>query len=178
MGLDLLEFALAVEESFAIYLPDADAVRLTTPGILIDYLERRLTPSTTAQCLDQIAFYRVRRAAMRLLDKPRDAFRPDTSWTELIPEKHRRRHWQLLQQAVGIPRWPRLTLWGSFPASGNSVGATACYLATKCPSALKGASPTWSRREITEVVTRLMAEELGVTQFQMTDRFVQDLGFS
>src|SRR2546430_11185332 len=27
MGLDLLEFTLAIEESFAIYLPDADAVR-------------------------------------------------------------------------------------------------------------------------------------------------------
>jgi len=178
MGLDLLEFTLAIEESFAIYLPDADAVRLTTPGELVNYLEQRLPPSASAQCLDQLAFYSVRRAAMRLLQKPRDQFRPDTPWTDLLPEKHRRRHWQLLQQAVGLPRWPKLTPWGSFPYAAKSVGATARYLATKCPSALKGQSPTWSRSEITEVVTRLMGEELGVTQFKMSDRFVQDLGFS
>jgi hypothetical protein len=115
---------------------------------------------------------------MNLLDKPRSAFHPYAHWAELLPEKHRRRHWQLLQHAVGMPRWPKLTLWGSFPDSANSVGATARFLATKCPSALKGRSPTWSRTEITEVVTRLMAEELRVTQFKMSDRFVQDLGFS
>jgi len=178
VGLDLLEFTLAIEESFAIYLPDVDAVRVTTPAELIDYLEQRLPPSASAQCLDQLAFYAVRRAAMRLLHKPRNEFRPDTAWTELLPEKHRRRHWQLLQQAVGVPRWPRLTPWGSFPSAAKNVGATARYLATKCPSALKGQSPTWSRREITEVVTRLMGEELGVTEFKMSDRFVQDMGFS
>src|SRR6266566_1528349 len=146
MGLDLLEFTLTIEESFAIYLPDADAVRLTTPGDLIKYLEQRLPPSASAQCLDQLAFYSLRPAAMRLLDKRRHAVRPATPWTELLPARHRRRHWQLLQQAVGTPRWPRLTPWGSFPDSAKSVGATARFLATKCPSALKGRSPSWSRR--------------------------------
>lgn len=33
MGLDLLEFTLAIEESFAIYLPDADAVRVKDLGL-------------------------------------------------------------------------------------------------------------------------------------------------
>jgi hypothetical protein len=178
MGLDLVEFVLAIEESFAIYMPDADAVRLTTPGLVIDYLEQRLPPTALPQCLDQLAFYAVRRASMHLLTKPRDAYHPDSRWTDLLAEKHRRRHWRLLQHAVALPKWPRLTPWGSFPRDVETVGGTACFLATKCPSALKGQAPSWSRREITEVVSRLMAVELGVTQFKMTDRFAQDLGFS
>jgi hypothetical protein len=48
----------------------------------------------------------------------------------------------------------------------------------KCPNAMKGKSPAWTRLEITQVVTRLMADELGVTSFKMSDRFVQDLGLS
>ena len=178
MGLDLLEFTLAIEESFALYLPEADAVHLTTPGLVIDYLEKRLPPAVTPQCLDQVAFYLVRRAAMRVLEKPREAFRPNTLWTDLLPAKDRRRHWQLIQHAAAVPKWPRLSLWGSFPKDVESVGGTARFLATRCPSAVKGQAATWTRAEITQVITRLMSEELGVTSFAMGDRFVQDLGLS
>jgi hypothetical protein len=178
MGLDLLEFTLAIEESFALYLPESDAVHLSTPALVIDYLEKRLPPAVTPQCLDQVAFYSVRRAAMRVLDKPRGAFWPNTLWTALLPEKDRRRHWELIQHAAALPKWPRLSLWGSFPKDVASVGGTARYLATRCPSAVKGQAATWTRAEITEIVTRLMSEELGVTSFEMSDRFVQDLGLS
>jgi hypothetical protein len=34
----------------------------------------------------------------------------------------------------------------------------------------------WSRQSIEAIVTRLIAEELGVTEFQPSDRFVQDMG--
>ena len=67
MGLDLLEFTLAIEESFGLYLPEADAVRLVTPGQIIDYLEGRLPPAVSPQCLDQLAFYHIRRASMKVL---------------------------------------------------------------------------------------------------------------
>ena len=56
------------------------------------------------------------------------------------------------------------------------MGGTARFLAAKCPSALKRKAPTWTEAEIAEVVTRLMAIELGITQFNLDDRFVQDLG--
>ncbi len=178
MGLDLLEFTLAIEESFGVYLPEADAVRLITPGQVVDYLEARLPPAASAQCLDQLAFYHVRRAAMQVLGKPRADFRPDALWSDVLLPEHRRRQWQLIGQAIGLPKWPRLTPWGSFPKAVQSLGGTGRFLATKCPGAVKGQAPSWTRREITEVVTRLMAEELGVTTFNMNDRFVQDLGLS
>jgi hypothetical protein len=178
MGLDLLEFTLAIEESFGLYLPEADAVRLTTPGQVIDYLAARLPPAATPQCLDQLAFHQVRRAAMHVLDKPRHVLNPDTPWKEVLLPEHRRRQWQLIGQVVGLPRWPRLTPWGTLPKDVQSMGGTARFLAMRCPNAVKGSSPTWTRLEITQVVTSLMAEELGVTSFSMSDRFVQDLGLS
>ena len=178
MGLDLLEFTLAIEESFGLYLPEADAVRLVTPGQIIDYLEGRLPPAVSPQCLDQLAFYHIRRASMKVLSRPRDAFRPDVLWRDVLLPDHQRRHWELVGQAVGLSKWPKLSLWGSWPKDVESMGGTARFLAMRCPSAVKGQAPAWTRREITEVITRLMAEELGVTAFNMGDRFVQDLGLS
>ena len=178
MGLDLLEFTLAVEESFSLFLPEADAVNLTTPRKVIDYLEQRLAPAASSQCLDQMAFYRIRRAGMQVLGKPRDAFTPPTRWDQLLGSDHQRRQFELVGQATGLPKWPRPTLWGSFRGYTRSLGDTARHLATTCPSAVKGRTPAWTRAEITEVVTRLMERELGVEEFNLDDRFVQDLGLS
>jgi len=176
MGLDSVEFVLALEESFDVYIPDADAVVLTTPRKVIDYLSNRLTAATTSQCLDQMAFYSVRRAAMQVLDRPRTVFTPQARWEEILHAKHHRRQWELVGNATGLPKWPGLNLWVSFPLEVATVGGTARFLAAKCPSALKRKAPVWSEEEITEVVTRLMAIELGITKFNLDDRFVQDLG--
>jgi hypothetical protein len=176
MGLDAVEFVLALEESFALYIPDPDAVTLTTPRKVIDYLEKRLAPVDSPQCLDQMAFYSVRHAAMRILERPRNAFAPTTRWDQLLDSKRQRRQWALVGQATGLPKWPRLTLWGSFPSDVQTLGGTACFLATMCPSAVKGKAPAWTRVEITQVFTRLMEAELGITKFNLDDRFVQDLG--
>ena len=178
MGLDLLEFTLALEESFALFLPEADAVQLTTPRKVIDYLEQRLAAATSSQCLDQMAFYKVRRAGMQVLGRPRDVFTPQARWDQLLETKHHRRQWELVGQATGLPKWPRLTLWGSFPEYVRTLSDTARHLATTCPSAVKGQAPAWTRAEITQVVSRLMDRELGVKEFDLDDRFVQDLGLS
>jgi len=41
---------------------------------------------------------------------------------------------------------------------------------------VKGSAPGWTREEIAQVVTRLVEAELGITEFGLDDRFVQDLG--
>ncbi len=176
MGLDSVEFVLALEESFDLYIPDADAVVLTTPRKVIDYLANRLTAANASQCLDQMAFYSVRRAGMQVLGRARTAFTPQARWDEILHDKHQRRQWELVGKATGLPKWPGLSLWGSFPSDVGTVGGTARFLAAKCPSALKTKAPTWTKKEIAEVVTRLMAIELGITQFNLDDRFGQDLG--
>ena len=176
MGLDLVEFTIAVEDAFQISIPDRDAADLRTPGRLVDYLLDRLTPAGAPVCLDQRAFYTLRGAATRVLDQPRSAFHPNTRWDDLIPARKRRPYWRLLHHATGTSKWPGLTLWGSFPKRTSTVGGTARYLATYTPGALKGSAPSWTRAEIEQVVNRLMADELGITNFRWDQRFVQDLG--
>ena len=175
MGLDLVEFAFAVENAFGLYLPEPEVAELVTPGLLVDYLVKRLPPADTPQCLDQVAFHRIRKGVMLAFDQPRSAIRPDTLWASLIPPKARRHSWELLGHAVGVPAWPKLSVWRPFSGDTETVGRTARFIATRCPGAIKGSSQTWTREEIVEVITRLMADELGVTRFNMTDHFVRDL---
>ncbi len=176
MGLDLVEFTIAVEDAFQLPISDRDAADIRTPGQLVDYLLGRLTPARAPDCLDQRAFYTLRRAGMRVLDQPRSAFHPDTRWDNIILVGKRRQYWHLLHHTTAMSKWPRLTLWGSFPKHISTVGGTARYVATHTPGALKGREPRWTRSEIELVVTRLMADELGITDFRWEQRFVQDLG--
>ncbi len=41
MGLDMVEFVMGVEEAFGIFILDADAEHIRTPGQLVDYVEAR-----------------------------------------------------------------------------------------------------------------------------------------
>jgi hypothetical protein len=47
MGLDGVEFIMAVEDAFAIEIPDADAEQLVTPGHVARYLAARLATAST-----------------------------------------------------------------------------------------------------------------------------------
>lgn len=45
MGLDVVELVMAVESAFDVEIPDADAERLHTVGLLYDYVRDRAAPS-------------------------------------------------------------------------------------------------------------------------------------
>ena len=62
MGLDLVEYVIAIEAAFEIDIPDADARHLETPAKLIDYLCARLGESADGPPLVQTAFYWLRGA--------------------------------------------------------------------------------------------------------------------
>ena len=178
MGLDLIEFTLAVEDSFQLSIPDADAAVIYTPGQLVDYLMTRLPQSSTSGCVEQAAFYALRGASMRVLGYPRAAIGPETRWAEILPRRARRRHWRLLQHATGTSKWPGLTPWGTLPKRLSTIGGTARYLATYTPGAFKGLDKRWTRTEVEKVISGLMTEQLGITTFEWDHRFVQDLGLS
>ena len=177
MGLDLIEFTIAVEDTFRLSIPDADAEALRTPGDLVEYLLARLAVGDHPACLDQRAFYALRRAGMAVLAKPRDAFRPTTQWDEVIPKRRRRRFWHSLHHATGTSKWPVLMPWtGAFGRDVATIGGTARYLATYTPGAFKPKRAAWSRTEVEQVIARLMSEELGVRRFGWDQHFVKDLG--
>jgi acyl carrier protein len=52
MGLDIVEFVIAVEGSFGIDIPDKDAESLETPRLLIEYLGRHLATYGVAAMRD------------------------------------------------------------------------------------------------------------------------------
>jgi len=176
MGLDLLEFTLALEDSFGISIPESDLVEMHTPRRVIDYLVDRLPSASSELCLEQRAFYRLRDGVARAFGVSRERVRVDTPWEELLGSIDRRRRWSLLQHAVAVPAWPRLPLWGAFSGDARTVGATARYLAAYAPGALKPSAEGWTRSGIARVVTALMGYELGVTEFTEESRFVADLG--
>src|SRR6059058_133850 len=106
MGLDLIEFTIAVEDSFQISIPDADASRIQTPGQLVNYLLTRLPPASSSQCLDQCAFYSLRRATMRVLGHARRAIKTESRWDDLLPRTRRRVHWNLLHHPLELRNGP------------------------------------------------------------------------
>jgi hypothetical protein len=48
MGLDSVEFVMAVERAFDIDIPDAAARTMVTPGDMVDYLQTRVTKDRAA----------------------------------------------------------------------------------------------------------------------------------
>lgn len=135
MGLDMVEFVMGVEEAFGIFIPDADAEHIRTPGQLVDYVEARVRAGAAPGCLEQRAFYRVRRAAMQVLKQPWKAVTPTTPWSALLHPNHRRRQWQLVAEVFGVRPWPALRPLFGIASATHSVGDTACTLAASTPAA-------------------------------------------
>lgn len=172
MGLDGVEFVMAVEEAFQIAISDSDSERMVTPRNVVDYILDRLGGSEDRMCMEQRAFYKLRSATMRVFGVARSEVTPDTNWNNILPARLRRHNWKLLQEATGIAPWPSLKFWGRYPAT---VGATARYLSNYAPAALMG-DAAWSRNQVEDAVRRLMHEQLGIQEFEWDDEFVRDFG--
>jgi hypothetical protein len=173
MGLDGVEFVMAVEEAFGLAIPDKDAHGLTTPGHLVTYLERRLVAGQGA-CLEQRAFHALRRAGMAVLGLPRARLRPETRWDDVLPVEKRRRAWKLLHRATGIVAWPGMSFWRGRPEH-ETVGDTARFIATYAAAALQPPTAGWSRPQIEAIVRGLMARQLGIVEFEWHHRFADEL---
>jgi Phosphopantetheine attachment site len=176
VGLDGVEFVMALEETFHIAISDDDAQRMQTPRDVVDYIVGRLGPSERHACLEQRAFYRLRRASMQAFGAKRNAIKPDTRWDTILPGRQTRHNWHLLQRATGTPWWPHLTVRGRIPKEVSTVGSTARRLAINIPGALKDPGIGWNRQDVERIVVELMRDKLGITTFRWNQHFVKDLG--
>ena len=167
---------MAVEESFQIAIPDEDAQRMLTPGDVVRYVYARVGSESDGVCLEQRAFYRLRRASMKVFAQSRNAIKPATRWDEILPPRQRRHNWHLLHRATGTPHWPRLTIRGRIPDPVATVGGTAQYLAMHGGGSFQRPQEGWVQRDIEDVITRLMRDQLGTTEFRWDQEFVRDLG--
>ncbi|MEN6459348.1 MAG: hypothetical protein ABFC63_10505 [Thermoguttaceae bacterium] len=100
MGLELVELVLDVEDTFGFSIADEDTASLTTVGKLYDYVLAHRFREKQDACLTSIAFYKVRRALMSVLDLPRDAVRVSTDLAAIFPRR-RRRTWRAIERATG-----------------------------------------------------------------------------
>lgn len=174
MGLDGVEFVIAAERAFGLSIPDTDAQWLLTPGHLVRYIESRVSAGG-GNCLEQRAFYLLRRAAMDVLKQPRSALGPSACWMGILPASGRWRSWRRLGTATGLRPWPAMYPWSPHPIGQPTVGHTARHLAEHAATFLVPADPAWSRDRIEATVTRLMSERLGIQKFNWNDRFVEEL---
>lgn len=181
MGLDIIEFVIAVEGTFGIDIPDADAVHLETPRQLIDYISDHVLLDVTAPnvCLSQRAFYRSRAAITRRFGVQRGLLRPHTRLRDVLG--NRRDEWKALGRDVGATIWPRLRSESRvFTALGGvaTLGELAQDLATYDVAALRGHATAWTRQEIEVVVLGLIERELSVdmSRYTLDSRFVRDMG--
>lgn len=124
MGLDAVELAIDVEDTFRIAIRDEDYEKLRTVGNLYDYILAKLAAKHAARsavvdgqrepavCLTSAAFCRVRSALLPVVWAPRNQIRPSTSLATLLPVRSRRKIWNEFQKALGLnvpdldrPRW-------------------------------------------------------------------------
>jgi hypothetical protein len=175
MGLDLVEYAISLEKSFGISIPDADAAQLRTARLVADYVARRLEPLGPDRCLTQQAFYKLRAAASRAFAVPAESLAPGTQWSTVFGRRPRS-DWAVLRRAMGAVEWP-LFLWGADGPRTRTLGETAAYLAAQDAVAARRFGEPWSRREIDFVVRAVAAEQLGLRDIPWDAEFVRDLGF-
>lgn len=111
MGLESVEFILAVEERFGIEITDEQAIALKTIGELRDCVGRVLGRKFARGCHTSRTFYQLRRALIEVLRVPRGAIRPETRLEAILPLKMRRSRWAELSRrsdlhlpSLGLPR--------------------------------------------------------------------------
>src|SRR2546430_2048787 len=98
MGLDIVEFVMAVEEAFDIAIPDDEAEQATTPGKLADLVMKKVGATDRSTCLSSRAFYLLRRYTVNELKIPRKYLRPDTPLGAIVPKQSRKGSWEKLKK--------------------------------------------------------------------------------
>ena len=169
MGLDIVEYVMAIEATFGIEIPDAEAARLTTVRHVVDLLERRLPMAPpgapVSPPLDQVAFYRLRQALEERTRVPKPHLRPGTPAREVLTAAEWRPFWRAVAPA------------GPVPDRGGSLGAAARQLAAWQAAALKPPGAQWTRSELEEVVWRVTEYEFGIRpqDYTLDSSFTDDM---
>ena len=176
VGLDTVEFVMALEDRFEMAILDRDAEGLLTPRHVVEFLESRLLGALEPRCLEQRAFHRLRKAGMTTLGRARDEFRPDRRWDELLPEDEMeaQTRWTAFRAAADAESLPSPSL-GRIHFGAATIRGTCEDIVIREPGLVRAPTEGWTRREIEKIVTALMAEELGIMEFRW-DQTWRELG--
>jgi len=125
MGLDAVEIVLAVEDAFDIHIEDAEAEKLLTPRRLIDFIQTKVSSTTTTFCLTQRAFNLLRKALLKQGRWKRREIAPAIRLAALFPRPQRKAEVEKLAFALGIPKPPEFVRarWVNLSLLMVSLGA-------------------------------------------------------
>lgn len=110
MGLEFVEYIMAVEEEFGVAIPDDLMEELTTPRDVVDYLVDCASDIDGDHCRTQRVFYKLRRVLRQRFSVERAAVQLETPLKDLVPVHGRREAWAKLSEemnSIGM-RWPEL----------------------------------------------------------------------
>ena len=180
MGLDSVEFVMALEDAFELAIPDAAARAMATPRHVINYLSTCVPMREGSACIAQHAFYRLRQLTRAELGLSRDVVRPSTPLAPLFPAGTRSAEWKAIQTRLGANHWPQIgrrrILERPLSPHVDTFAKLTEFCVARVPMAVKGPGERWTRTEIAQVVGALMREELGIERDSEDSRFVEDLG--
>jgi len=178
MGLVSVELIIRIEETFNIQIPDRVATELTTPRKVTDFIFSQVEQSEEpVSCLSQKAFYSLRREFIQQLSLQRRQFVPDIKLKEILPEDRRDEVWKNIGSSLGVKKWPGLSrTWrGFFTPTVQSVRELVDYFVTNEPLIVKGNEIAWSRKQVWDVLERVIRDDTGVKDFSEDSRFVEDM---
>ena len=175
MGLEGLEIVLAVEESFGIAIPNAEASRMQTPADLIAFVETHVPTVQSDECLTQQLFYCLRRGFRTAVPSLSAPFKPDSQLRDVVSKDEWPIVWQNIRDAVGNANWPGEIQWPGWLRDGpQTVRQLIWHLVASLPA--PGPGEPWSRERIEAEVRRILAEVLNKKDFPLSAKFIGELG--
>ncbi len=106
MGLELVELAMDIEDTFGFDIPNADAEVLETVGQTYDYICQRLKVVKGEQCVTMHTFHRLRAATVSEFGVERRTIKPTTPLKQILPTT-KRADYRKISQRTGL-RMPLL----------------------------------------------------------------------
>ena len=176
MGLDGVELVLAVEETFGISIPDSLAFEMTTPAMMISFVQEAVSarPERKA-CISQRAFHRVRASLMKATGVGRRDVTLKTPIRRLFSGPQRKEHWSAFKGYAGLPDLPNLGFGSGWLFGPTSVKDLVSGVISVMSKDLRE-EQSWTNEEVRQIVRQIISDHLGVEKFTDTDEFVRDLG--
>lgn len=176
MGLDGVELVLAIEGTFGISIPDGDAAALVTPALLIKHVQTAVASKPKNRpCLSQRAFHLVRSRLCEVTNASRREIKLDTRINHIFRKETRQQEWDAFRSASKMNRLPDLRFGRGTLFSPTRVRDLVSLQISLMSEELQSTG-RWTDQEVRTVVRHVIAEQLGIKDFDDNDEFVRDLG--
>jgi acyl carrier protein len=176
MGLDGVELVLSVEETFGISIPDSVAFEMTTPAMMISFVQQAVSarPERKA-CISQRAFHKVRASLMKATGVGRRDVTLKTPIKRLFSGPQRTDHWRDFKGYAGLHDLPNLGFVSGWLFGPTTVKDLVSGAISVMSDDLRE-ERSWTNEEVRQIVRQIISDQLGVEKFKDTDEFVRDLG--